>query len=279
MQPRRLASLFAAALLRPRQAVALIALLLRTRKVRVVVSTSPAGQALRVYFDERALGLFPCNRLCRAVLVLPENHSEYLRGRRRQALRTNLRKAEALGIGCETISNPSDALDEITEIETYRRVRPAWAQLPLPPYWRTVLDGPEITLLIARDRLGHPLAAMAAVIDDAICVVRVAVASSHEARWALHDYLVRVLIGRGVSYLLVDGGGPFGALGFDANVQHYQRLLGYELRHVKPRVSRELAPTRAACPDRHGTTESGSPQRSAAFPELASHEKAVVQRN
>jgi len=28
------------------------------------------------------------------------------------------------------------------------------------------------------------------------------------------------------------GGGPFGALGFAASVQHYQRLLGYELRHV-----------------------------------------------
>ena len=39
----------------------------------------------------------------------------------------------------------------------------------------------------------------------------------------------------GVSaYLLADGGGPFGALGFATSVQHYQHLLGYELRHLVP---------------------------------------------
>ena len=222
-------------------------LLLRTRSLKVVVSTSCAGQALRAYFDERALGLFPYNRFCRGVLVLPEHHSEYLRGRRRQALRTNLRKAEAAGIRCEAINSPADALDQITEIEKYRRVRPVWAELPLPPYWRTVLAGQEVTVVIARDRLGRPLAAMAAVIDDSICLIRVAVASNHEARWALHDHLVRALIGRGVKYLLVDGGGPFGALGCDTNVHHFQRLLGYELCHVKlaPVVSSHPAEAQA----------------------------------
>jgi hypothetical protein len=45
--------------------------------------------------------------------------------------------------------------------------------------------------------------------------------------------LVDVLIARGVKYLLASGEGPFRALGFTANVQKYQRLLGYELRHLR----------------------------------------------
>jgi hypothetical protein len=93
---------------------------------------------------------------------------------------------------------------------------------------------PEMTVTVARGPDGAPLAVLAATIDDSVCAIGFAMATCHEARWALHDHLVRVLIARHVRYLLVDGGGPFGALGFEANVQHYQHLLGYELRHVIP---------------------------------------------
>ena len=34
------------------------------------------------------------------------------------------------------------------------------------------------------------------------------------------------------------GGGLFGGFGFTKNVQHYQHLLGYELRHVIPAAGR-----------------------------------------
>jgi hypothetical protein len=98
-----------------------------------------------------------------------------------------------------------------------------------------------MTLIVARDPLGCPLALAGAVIDDEVCLIRLAVASDHDARWALHDHLVRILIERGVRYLVGDGGGPFGALGLDAGVHHYQRLLGYELRHMRPRIGRQPA--------------------------------------
>jgi hypothetical protein len=88
--------------------------------------------------------------------------------------------------------------------------------------------------MVARDECGAPLAMIGAVIDDVVCLIRVAVASSHHARWALHDHLVRTLVDRGVRYLLAEGGGPFGALGFANAVHHYQHLLGYELRHISP---------------------------------------------
>jgi hypothetical protein len=91
-----------------------------------------------------------------------------------------------------------------------------------------------MTTLVARDPHGHPVAFAGAVVDTCVCLIQVAVASSHEARWALHDHLVRMLIERRVRYLLAEGDGPFGALGFEPNVSQYQQLLGYELRHVIP---------------------------------------------
>jgi hypothetical protein len=263
LQPRRLAALFAAAVLRPRQAVSLIVLLFRTRSEHVVLSTSLTGEALSAYFNQRSCGVFPQNRLCRGLLVLPEHHSEYLRGRRRQALRTNLRRAEVAGIRCEAISDPHRAFDEITEIVKQRRTSATQAELQILASWEAVLEGKEMTILVARDQLGRPLALTGAVIDDAVCLIRLAVASSHEARWALHDYLVRILIARGVKYLLGEGGGPFGALGFDANLLHYQHLLGYELRHMRPRTRRRLAPAEdTAAPARDVTPVSGSCQLS-----------------
>jgi hypothetical protein len=112
--------LVAAAVWRPRQLGWFVVLLVRTRSEHVFLSGSSAGQALRAYFDQRSFGVFPKNRLCRGVLLLPRCHSEYLRGRSRQALRTNLRRAATAGITCETMSDRSQALDELLDIESRR---------------------------------------------------------------------------------------------------------------------------------------------------------------
>jgi hypothetical protein len=232
-----LAVLAACVVVRPRRIAALITLLVRTPRERVFLSGSFAGQSLRDHFNQRFCGLFPQNRLLRGVLLLPQDHSEYLRGRRRQALRTNLRKAAVAGVRCETTADVAAALDAAEQIVRARHTTMPTAELSdLKRAWRAAFALPEMTLLIARDPSGRPLALAAAVIDEAVCLVQVAVASSHVARWALHDHLVQLLIGRGVRYLLVEGDGPFGALGFEPEVHHYQRLLGYELRHLVPRA-------------------------------------------
>jgi hypothetical protein len=234
--PGRLASVLAVGIRRPRRIVALIVLLLRTRSEEMTLSQSPAGRELRRYFDERFLGVFPQNRLCRAVLLLPQGHADYLRGRHRQALRTNLRRASAAGIRCDSIADASTALAAAGEILDRRSARGTEADLECTTRtWAQLFASTDMTLAIARDQDARPLALMAAIVDASVCVIHVAVASNHEARWALHDYLVRLLIARGVRYLLSEGGGPFGALGFPPEVHHYQQLLGYELRHLVPR--------------------------------------------
>jgi hypothetical protein len=172
------------------------------------------------------------------VLLIPQRHSDYLRGRRRHALRTNLRRAAAAGIRCEEIGDRSLVLDEVSEVLGCRRASLSDDEVRvLTNSWPGLFSRPEMTVMVARDESGRPLAVIGAVIDEMVCLVRIAVASSHHARWALHDHLVRVLIDRGARYLLVESGGPFGALGFATNVHHYQHLLGYQLRHLVPHTA------------------------------------------
>ena len=209
------------------------------------MSTSVTGTALRTYFNQRHFGVFPQNRLCRGVLVLPEDHAEYLRGRHRQALRTNLRRANDAGIRCEAIACPRTAYEEVAQIVDNRQSSPRTPDEPaVLAGWAETFSAPGVTLMVSRGPDGQPLAIIAAVIDDAVCLIRVAVACSHLARWALHDHLVRLLIARRVTYLLAEGGGSFGVVGLSANLARYQRLLGYELLHVRPTVARSQPPKR-----------------------------------
>ncbi len=232
IRPQPVGRLIAAAARRPRSLAALLALLARTPTERISLSGSTAGQALDAYFKQRSLGIVPRKRFCRGVLLLPPDHAVYLRGRRRQALRTNLRRASTAGVYCEVFTHRERALNETLEV-----LQRQWGEAAFVARVGAVdsfLTRSDATLAVARDEQGRPLAMAAVLIDDEVCLIKFAAATSHEARWALHDHIVRELIGRRVRYLMADGGGPFGALGFTSNVQHYQHLLGYELRHVSP---------------------------------------------
>ena len=240
-QPNRLVRLTVAVIRRPRLLWALIALLVETPREVVPVSGSAAGRALETYFSERFLGLIPQNRLCRGVLVLPNDHAQYLRGRHRQALRTNLRRAALAGVRCEECHDPAIALVAVQEVLAARRTQPGDLS-KLTQAWERIFSRPETTVLVGRDRDGRAVGLIAAVVDDRVGLIRIAVACHHGARWALHDHLVRMLITRRVRYLLAEGEGPFGALGFPPEIHHYQRLLGYELRHVVPRAYSSVCP-------------------------------------
>lgn len=235
---RGIALLAAAGIRRPWQILALSRLLVHTPSEHLHLSDTAAGQALRDYFGRRYLGFLPITRLCRGVLILPRRHSDYLRGRRREAVRRNLRRAAAAGITCETSNDRSRAIEHLIELseERLEPVPPAYAER-----WHRAVARPETTIMLAHDAGRRPVAAASAVIDDTVCLIEFAVANSHEARWALHDHIVRLAIERRVRYLLAEGDGPFGALGFPPAVQRYQHMHGYELRHVKPRPVQQPA--------------------------------------
>jgi hypothetical protein len=232
--PGRLAILLSAALCHPRRAGALIGLIANTTSEQLTLSESVPGQALREYFSATYLGVIPQNRWCRGVLLIPSCHSDYLRGRRRQALRTNLRRAEKAGIRCEQTDEPGSFLAATRQVMESRQTPPTDAERAhLEHDWAALVARPEMTLLAARDADGCPQAVLAAIVDDNVGLIQIAVACGYDARWALHDHLLRSLCARGTRFLMVEGGGAFGALGFGRDVHHFQHLLGYELRHVR----------------------------------------------
>ena len=238
IRPGPVARLMAASLRRPHRLAALIALLMRTPTEHVVLSGQTTGQALGEYFGQRAMGVVPRKRFCRGVLLLPREHAAYLRGPHRQAVRRNLRRAAAAGIQCELVSDRKRALADISHVlDHHPRSLTDVGFHAVMDKVRSTAQRPETTVTVARDEDGRPVAIAAAVIDEEVCVINAAVATSLEARWALHDHLVGLLIARRVRYLLADGIGPFGALAFTKQVQHFQHLLGYELRHVVPAAS------------------------------------------
>jgi hypothetical protein len=160
-------------------------------------------------------------------------------------VRTNLRRAGAAGIRCETVKSPAQALEAASVVVRHRRAPMSTEDLATLTGALPVLFGqPELTLFLARDRAGNALAVLAAVIDDEMCLIRYAVSSSHEARWALHHHLVLTLISRRVRYLMAAPDGPFGALGLSLNEQYYQHLLGYDLCHIRTVATRRASATR-----------------------------------
>lgn len=226
------AVLLAGGVCRPRRTAALLGLLVRTQSETLSFSDSDAGQTLSEHFRRSCFGFLPLNRFCRGVLILPERYADYI-CQRRKAVRRNLRRAVAAGITCEPIAERGRAAELLTRMST-RRQSPMTAEYTAR--WRATVDRPETELFVARDRSGDPLAVAGIVIDETVGLFRFAMASSYEARWALHDHVVRVLIDRQVRYLVTEGDGAFGALGYSASVQYYQHLHGYELRHLKPRA-------------------------------------------
>ena len=230
-------------------------LIARSPRLDVATTDSAAGRLLRDHFGARAFGLVPHNCLCRGVLILPRAHEDYLRGRRRQAVRTNLRRAKAAGIRCETVGSARCALTAVHQVVIGRHPTPTGEDLAcLTTQWPKLLEDPASTVVVARGAAGPALALCAVLIDDDVAMIRLAVASSHEARWCLHGYLVQILISRGVRCLLSDGDGPFGALGYSPSVQYYQRLLGYELRHITMRDARRT-PDRVPAPHHAGRSD------------------------
>lgn len=70
--------------------------------MRLVISDDECGRALKNYVSERTMRLRTYSAA--AVLQLPEVGRTYLKGRSRQAVRTNIKRADELGLVCKAVS-------------------------------------------------------------------------------------------------------------------------------------------------------------------------------
>ena len=181
---------------------------------------APAGRRI---FTRRA-------QLAQFVLDVPATEAEYLAGKSRQALRTNLRHADRAGIKCQRVSCYDD-WRVAAEAILCTRTLPAGCSLV------DVIGPPDprhrVALYAATDAYERPVAfAGTAMFGDLACLFTVVSAPDHpgasQALWALNAFVVLDQETDGIRYLTVGS-----ALRDTAGTQYLAHLLGYRVRNLR----------------------------------------------
>lgn len=185
----------------------LIRYLREVPRVRFALSERPTGRLIAAHLALTYLGV-PRFRLAQGVLHLPPDFASYIRGRRRQAVRTNVRRASerAIVCGCRTLESwtPDDrdlGLSAQTE------------------YWW------------ATDRNGEIVGEAWVTVDDECALLHALECTENGVRWLLHTALVQRLCDAGCPLLLTNSCDvPL----LPAGQRYFQRLLGYSVAHLLP---------------------------------------------
>jgi hypothetical protein len=171
-------------------------------------------------------------RWAQAVLELPTVEERYLAGRRRQALRTNLRHARDLGVTSGRIPAYEAWFEAASVILRARHDGPAMArEMDKPGH------GQQVAYYVARDADGTPLAFARVALLGRFAVLFTMLShlgrlpSASWARYQLHTFLALDLGRSGVKHLLAGS-----ALRETAGNQYFQHLLGYQARNLRVAV-------------------------------------------
>jgi len=171
-------------------------------------------------------------RRAQAVLELPTIEEDYLAGRRKQALRTNLRHARDLGVTSDRIPTYDAWYEAASVILRARHDGPEMAREIDKPG-----PGQQVGYYVAREADGTPLAFARVALFGQFAVL-FTMLSHHDrrpsaswARYQLHTYLALDLGCSGVKHLLLGS-----ALRETAGNQYFQHLLGYRARNLRVEV-------------------------------------------
>jgi hypothetical protein len=174
-------------------------------------------------------------RLAQAVLELPTVEGQYLAGRPKQALRTNLRHARDSGVACDRIPTYEawfEAAGYIVRARHDGRVLARDMDRPGP--------GQHVAYYVARGADESPLAYARVALLGQFAVLLSLIShldrspSASWARYQLHTYLALNLGCSGVKYLLVGS-----ALRESVGNQYFQHLLGYRARNLRVEVIKQ----------------------------------------
>jgi hypothetical protein len=199
--------------------VASAKLMSRLPRASIRLTDSPSGEALRAHLNERWHGI-PKHRVAQGVLAVPESIQAYLRGRHKQAVRTNVRRAQELGMRCHRLTD----IDE----------RSRYADLLDPDMtdpWkrRQLLTRLDAECWIALDGRERPIGLAVFTVDAELAMLWSLVASESPARWLLHTEIVELLATCRVPYLMAAARmAPL----LPPGIQYLQRLLGYRVTHI-----------------------------------------------
>jgi hypothetical protein len=235
---------FGYALVHPHLVPAYFRLLRKLPIETLAVSALPVGEILGDRWSRQSWR----KAASHACLPLPSDPDTYLRGRHRQALRTNLHRADKIRLTCRPVQNDWDAarralrdgpfaglvtrLDEMDELDAYIK---SWA----------VFDSEH-----------RPLGRAVVLVDEKTAVLLLLrgppdLGVAHQTRYLLHTALVADLIRQGVRHLVVES-----ILGAPDGLKYFAARLGY--RACRIRVVRSGQPTARTLP--HASTQTvGAP--------------------
>jgi hypothetical protein len=190
----------------------------RLPTTRVRLTSSRPGRTIEEHFAIRERGRRRY-RDAQGVLPLPADFSEYMRGRSRQAVRTNVGHAQKAGliVLSMAIDNWMPGADD---------TRAAF-----------LTPGPvERWMVLTAD--GEIVADSILSIDEHVALLHglVTIAANTNARWLLHTAIIERLCGS-CDLLLTNSDDAYF---MGPGNQHFQRLLGYEIARL--RVSRRARP-------------------------------------
>jgi hypothetical protein len=186
-------------------------------RVDVRLTPSPVGQMIGQHFAIRSDGRLRY-RDAQGVLSLPADVSEYLRGRHRQAVRTNVGHARRAGLR---------------------------ADVEFVPDWTPGTDDSRLAFItpgpVERWNLftaeGTIVAQAILSVDEEVALLQGMMSLVPHGRWLLHTAMVERLCGS-CEVLLINCDDAYL---MPPGVQYFQRLLGYEiarLRLLRPRPPR-----------------------------------------
>jgi hypothetical protein len=187
-------------------------------RLTLILSGSPEGKEIAELLS-RSRALIPA-RVAVSVLTLPHNPEDYMRGRKRQAVRTNVTQGRAIGITCRKEICPEQLRHRIHEVLD-QRDNPNYE----PLLERVDTRSGEFWLAIgANDK-----AVALAVVTVDVQVARLAWMLSAQqeknsaARYLLSTEIFTDLARRQVRYVIADC-----ALFLPPGIIYFQRLLGFQ---------------------------------------------------
>jgi hypothetical protein len=173
------------------------------------LTASPSGRMIAEHFAIREGGGFRY-RTAQGVLALPDDFADYMRGRHRQAVRTNVGHARRAGLTVH-----SCAVD-------------GWAP-GLDDSRRAAITPGPIERFLVFDPDGTCAAESILSVDDEVALLHGSVSFTPNARWLIHTAIVERLCGTS-KFLLTNSPDAY-LLG--PGHQHFQRLLGYRISRLR----------------------------------------------
>jgi hypothetical protein len=195
----------------------------RLPSIPIEVTAEPAGVMIAQHLAIREGRRFRF-REAQGVLPLPAAFAEYQRGRHRQAVRTNVRRARAAGL---TVPPPT--------LETWE---PPPGDIRAP--W--ISPGP-IERWMVLDAEGAMVGYSIVSVDEHVALLHGLVSTVSDARWLLHTAIVERLCGN--CRLLITNSAAMYRESYGNH--HFQQLLGYQIRRLQV-LDAPARPTPAARP-------------------------------